>query len=42
MPTWLCEVMCTAPTVQEGIDFVKNIEVPLFAALLPRALGPSS
>eukprot|EP00668_Euglena_longa_P011715 GGOE01014130.1.p1 GENE.GGOE01014130.1~~GGOE01014130.1.p1 ORF type:complete len:597 (+),score=110.91 GGOE01014130.1:83-1792(+) len=26
MPTWLCEVMCTAPSVEEGIQFVKDIE----------------
>ena len=27
MPTWLCEIMCTAPTVEEGIQFVKDVEV---------------
>jgi biotin carboxylase len=26
MPTWLCEVMCTAASVEEGIQFVKDIE----------------
>jgi carnosine synthase len=26
MPTWLCEIMCTAPTVEEGIQFVKDVE----------------
>ncbi|CAG9461129.1 unnamed protein product [Pedinophyceae sp. YPF-701] len=26
MPTWVCEIMVSMPTVQEGIEFVKEVE----------------
>jgi len=45
MPTWLCEVMCTAATVEEGIRFVKQIEAtcafPIVDVLDPHESGMS-
>lgn len=44
MPTWLCEIMCTAPTVEEGIQFVRDIEksirFPISDALPLGQYGP--
>eukprot|EP00667_Euglena_gracilis_P004782 EG_transcript_4807 len=36
MPTWLCEVMCTAPSVEEGIQFVKEIEKSIAFPIVDR------
>ena len=29
LPTWVCEVMVTKPTMQQAIDFVKGVETDI-------------
>lgn len=35
LPTWVCELMVVKPTVQEAIDFIKQIEESLDIPITP-------
>jgi hypothetical protein len=37
LPTWVCELMVVKPTVQEAIDFIKQIEESLDIPITPIA-----
>jgi carnosine synthase len=37
LPTWVCELMVVKPTVQEAIDFIKQIEESLDIPITPTA-----